>query len=148
MMAVIVKELSSGAHQLLSQGTADIILDSCVDYWDGRDLCLLTSSDRKRVQDFYQRTSLTAYCTAFAYRPLSSNINQQMSQVYVELPSDSGGSGAIGGACGKLLHYRRSPNHGKSVLDTRYRGGAPLTQFFSTGKFRMKCVLCDSVVIL
>lgn len=83
MMAVVVKESSSGAHQLLSQGTADIVLDSCVDYWDGHDLCFLTPSDRKKAMDFYQRTSLTAYCTAFAYRPLSGNVSDKLSQVSI-----------------------------------------------------------------
>ena len=71
MFAVVVKELSSGMMQLLSQGTADIVLDSCIDYWDGHDLCPLTPPDRKKIQDFYQRSSLTAYCTAFAYRYLA-----------------------------------------------------------------------------
>ncbi|CAG9860047.1 unnamed protein product [Phyllotreta striolata] len=89
MFAVIVKELSTGNMQLLSEGTADIILDSCVDYWDGRDLIPLSNTDRKRIQDFYQRSSLTAYCTAFAYRPLSKNINSKLSEVYLEFPSDS-----------------------------------------------------------
>lgn len=68
MFAVIVKELSSGNMQLLSEGTADIILDSCIDYWNGYDIVPLTQSDKKKIQDFYQRSSLTAYCTAFAYR--------------------------------------------------------------------------------
>lgn len=68
MFATVVKERSSGSVQLLSEGTADIILDSCVDFWDGNDLCALTSVDRRKIQDFYQRSSLTAYCTAFAYR--------------------------------------------------------------------------------
>lgn len=68
MFAVIVKELSSGNMQLLSEGTADIILDSCIDYWNGYDIISLTQSDKKKIQDFYQRSSLTAYCTAFAYR--------------------------------------------------------------------------------
>ncbi|KAH3862444.1 hypothetical protein DPMN_025411 [Dreissena polymorpha] len=35
-----------GARQLLSQGTADILLASCTDYWDGEDLRPLTQSDR------------------------------------------------------------------------------------------------------
>lgn len=68
MFATVVKEQSSGSVQLLSEGTADIILDSCVDFWDGVDLCPLTTADRRKIQDFYQRSSLTAYCTAFAYR--------------------------------------------------------------------------------
>lgn len=50
------------------QGTADIVLDSCVEYWNGQDLSVLSPSDRKKVLDFYQRSSLTAYCSAFSYR--------------------------------------------------------------------------------
>ncbi|KAG7303011.1 Transmembrane protein 94 [Plutella xylostella] len=51
-----------------------MILDSCVDYWDGRDLTPLSAADRKKIIDFYQRNSLTAYCTAFAYKSVL-NIN-------------------------------------------------------------------------
>ena len=46
MMGVCVREASSGRHQLLSQGTGEILLDSCVDFWDGQDLCPLTVADR------------------------------------------------------------------------------------------------------
>ena len=38
MVAVVVKEKFGGGSQLLTQGTADIILDSCVDFWDVHDL--------------------------------------------------------------------------------------------------------------
>lgn len=89
MFAVVVREISTNAMQLLSEGTADILLDSCVDYWDGKDLCPLTVSDRKRIQDFYQRTSLTSYCTAFSYRPLNRAPAQTIASTYLELPSDS-----------------------------------------------------------
>lgn len=89
MVAVVVQEQTSHSLQLMSQGTADIILDSCVEYWDGRDLCTLSQSDRKKVLDFYQRSSLTAYCTAFAYRPLSRAISPHLANVYLELPADS-----------------------------------------------------------
>uniref|UniRef100_A0A1B6JBX6 Uncharacterized protein n=1 Tax=Homalodisca liturata TaxID=320908 RepID=A0A1B6JBX6_9HEMI len=92
MVAVIVKDKSNHNNlQLFSQGTADIVLDACVDFYDGSDLHTLSDSDRKKVQDFYQRTSLTAYCTAFAYRPLTdvSRVDDQLSQVYLELPADN-----------------------------------------------------------
>ncbi|XP_046406252.1 transmembrane protein 94 isoform X2 [Ischnura elegans] len=89
MVGTVVRELSSGALQLMSQGTADIILDSCLEFWDGQDLCPLSPADRKKVQDFYQRTSLTAYCSAFAYRPLSRSVSSHLSNVYLELPADS-----------------------------------------------------------
>ncbi|VEN47495.1 unnamed protein product [Callosobruchus maculatus] len=120
MFAVIVRELSTGNSQLLSEGTADIILDSCIDYWDGYDLVPLTHGDRKKIQDFYQRSSLTAYCTAFAYRPLSKTISNSLSDLYLELPSDSR----------HLYTSLRSPTpaHWDCVLEPKIRS----TQFFST----------------
>lgn len=138
MVAVVVKELSSGTHQLLSQGTADIIVDSCVDYWDGHDLCSLTPSDRKKIQDFYQRTSLTSYCTAFAYRPLSNGCNDKLSHVYLELPSD----------CKQLFKGNRSPTpirwNCRTVLEPKFKG--TIGQFYSTGK--LKCIFVLHIVLL
>ncbi|CAH2003818.1 unnamed protein product [Acanthoscelides obtectus] len=120
MFAVIVRELSTGNSQLLSEGTADIILDSCIDYWDGYDLVPLTYGDRKKIQDFYQRSSLTAYCTAFAYRPLSKTISTSLSDLYLELPSDSR----------HLYQSLRSPTpaHWDCVLEPKIK----TTQFYST----------------
>ncbi|KAG8227374.1 hypothetical protein J437_LFUL000382 [Ladona fulva] len=129
MVGTVVKELSSGALQLMSQGTADIILDSCLEFWDGQDLCPLSPADRKKVQDFYQRTSLTAYCSAFAYRPLSRSVNSHLSNVYLELPADS-----------KHLYmpYRSpTPMHWDTSRSTHPSNGhhvhSLLTQFHSTG---------------
>ena len=56
--------------QLMTQGSADFVLDSCVDAWTGRDLSQLTLDLRKKCLEFHHRASLTSYCTAFAYRPL------------------------------------------------------------------------------
>ncbi|XP_054282537.1 transmembrane protein 94 isoform X2 [Macrosteles quadrilineatus] len=92
MVAVVVKDKSNhNSLQLFSQGTADIVLDACVDFYDGKELHTLSSADRKKVQDFYQRTSLTAYCTAFAYRPLPevASVSEQLTRVYLELPADA-----------------------------------------------------------
>lgn len=97
MVAVIVSE--TGAPQLFSQGTADILLDSCIDYWNGDEVVALTLSDRKKIQDFYQRTSLLAYCTAFAYRPLLHQIDKNLSSVYIELSPE----------CKQLYEYCQSP---------------------------------------
>ncbi|XP_026332948.1 transmembrane protein 94 isoform X2 [Hyposmocoma kahamanoa] len=88
MLAVLVKD-QANQLQMLTQGTADIILDSCVDYWNGRDLTPISPSDRKKIIDFYQRNSLTAYCTAFAYKPLTRGISSTLAQLYLELPPDS-----------------------------------------------------------
>lgn len=77
--------------QMLTQGTADIILDCCDDFWDGHDLRPLGAQERKRAQDFYQRNALTAYCTAFSYRPLRHGIFGALGQCscYMELPPES-----------------------------------------------------------
>ncbi|XP_051174017.1 transmembrane protein 94 isoform X2 [Leptopilina boulardi] len=124
MVAVVVREKSGGGLQLLTQGTADIILDSCIEFWDGQDLCPLSTSDRKKVQDFYQRTSLTSYCSAFAYRPLTKCLNGKISNIYLELPSDSK----------HLYTPYRSPTplmwDFKNVFDPRGKG--VLGQFHST----------------
>nr|CAD7195773.1 unnamed protein product [Timema douglasi] len=124
MMAVVVREQSRGALQLMSQGTADIILDSCVEFWDGHDLCPLSAGDRKKVLDFYQRTSLTSYCSAFSYRPLTHGVHSNLSNVYLELPSD----------CKHLYMPHRSPTplawDFRNVLDPRFKG--VLGQFHST----------------
>ncbi|XP_050541863.1 transmembrane protein 94 isoform X2 [Daktulosphaira vitifoliae] len=92
MVCVGLKERSiekaATGLQLFSQGTADIILDACIDYWDGHDLNPISPAIRKKVLDFYQRTSLTAYCTAFSYRPLPLCPDKSFSEVYLELPAD------------------------------------------------------------
>jgi hypothetical protein len=99
-LSVVVKE-TQGGLQLLTQGTADIILDSCDDFWSGKDLRPLKEEERKRAQDFYQRNALTAYCTAFSYRPLRHGITgllagpkndevfNQNDVAYLELPPES-----------------------------------------------------------
>ncbi|XP_016662636.1 transmembrane protein 94 isoform X2 [Acyrthosiphon pisum] len=92
MVCVGLRERSIGkaatSLQLFSQGTADIILDACIDFWDGHDLSPISPSVRKKVLDFYQRTSLTAYCTAFSYRPLPLPPDKSFSEMYLELPAD------------------------------------------------------------
>lgn len=51
-----------------------MILDVCDDFWDGSDLRTLTDAERKMILDFYQRTSLTSVCGAFAYKPVLSKV--------------------------------------------------------------------------
>ncbi|XP_058988046.1 transmembrane protein 94-like isoform X1 [Musca domestica] len=96
-LSVVMRENPGGYLSLFTQGTADIILDCCDDFWDGIDLRPLSPQDRKRALDFYQRSALTAYCTAFAYRPLRHGINGALSGgpnndgsiAYLELPPES-----------------------------------------------------------
>ncbi|CAL4159798.1 unnamed protein product, partial [Meganyctiphanes norvegica] len=90
MMSVLMRDTGSRKLELMSQGTADIVLDSCSDYWDGYDICPLAEKDRKKILDFYHRTSLSAYCTAFSYRPTSCVVHNGVSltNFYMELPID------------------------------------------------------------
>ncbi|GAB6020787.1 hypothetical protein CHUAL_003446 [Chamberlinius hualienensis] len=89
MASVVVQDLNTGMSQLMSQGTGDLILDSCSDFWDGHDLQPLSESDRKKILDFYHRTSLTSYCSAFSYRPINAQISDYLSKVYLEMPAKS-----------------------------------------------------------
>ena len=41
---------------------------------------------RRRIADFYHRTSMSSYCTAFAYRPVTQNLSNELEEVYIELP--------------------------------------------------------------
>ncbi|XP_031627987.1 transmembrane protein 94 isoform X2 [Contarinia nasturtii] len=89
-LSVVIRDLQSNSLQMLTQGTADIVLDCCDDFWDGQDLRPLGPQERKRAQDFYQRNALTSYCTAFAYRPLRHGIVGALSETaYMELPPES-----------------------------------------------------------
>ncbi len=90
MVSVMVQQRATGARQLISQGTADIILDSCTDFWTGNDLEPLSADLRKKILDFYQRASLSAYCTAFSYRPLIFPLPWRNCREYLQLPIHSG----------------------------------------------------------
>ncbi|KAL4241053.1 hypothetical protein ACF0H5_001831 [Mactra antiquata] len=89
MVSVVLREKVSGTCQLLSQGTADILLSCCTDFWDGKDLSPLTQTERKKILDFYHRTSIGSYCTAFSYCPVRHSLIGHLSDMYIELPDDS-----------------------------------------------------------
>ena len=52
-VSVLAKEKKEGRLQLLTQGTADIVLDSSVDCWTGTDLVPLSPELRKKCLEFY-----------------------------------------------------------------------------------------------
>ncbi|XP_042304372.1 transmembrane protein 94 isoform X7 [Sceloporus undulatus] len=74
-----------GTEQMLSHGTADIILEACTDFWDGSDIYPLSGSDRKKVLDFYQRACLSGYCSAFSYKPMHCALSSQLNGKCIEL---------------------------------------------------------------
>ena len=64
MVSLVMESREDRTLQLVTQGTADIVLDSCVDAWVGNDLVGLTEDLRKKILEFYHRASLTRYRTS------------------------------------------------------------------------------------
>ncbi|KAG7275522.1 hypothetical protein CRUP_032565 [Coryphaenoides rupestris] len=85
LMSLFVRDSSSNNVQMLSHGSADLILEACTDFWDGADIYPLSGSDRKKVLDFYQRACLSGYCSAFAYKPMQVSLSSQLNGKCVEL---------------------------------------------------------------
>ena len=89
MVSLVVENQYDKNLQLVTQGTADIVLDSCVDAWVGNDLHNLNEEIRKKILEFYHRASLTSYCSAFSYRPISYIPPWPDKNFYLELPHNS-----------------------------------------------------------
>nr|XP_040033370.1 transmembrane protein 94 isoform X1 [Gasterosteus aculeatus aculeatus] len=85
LISLFVRDAFSNNVQMLSHGSADLILEACTDFWDGADIYPLSGSDRKKVLDFYQRACLSGYCSAFAYKPMQVSLSGQLDGKCVEL---------------------------------------------------------------
>uniref|UniRef100_A0A452R343 Transmembrane protein 94 n=1 Tax=Ursus americanus TaxID=9643 RepID=A0A452R343_URSAM len=92
MISLFIKDTTTSTEQMLSHGTADVVLEACTDFWDGADIYPLSGSDRKKVLDFYQRACLSGYCSAFAYKPMSCALSSQLSGKCIELVQAPGQS--------------------------------------------------------
>lgn len=55
----ITKDSRSKYYHVMSQGTADILLNACTHVWCENSLEPYTSNLHKRVLDFYQRNTMT-----------------------------------------------------------------------------------------
>ncbi|XP_036428331.1 transmembrane protein 94 isoform X1 [Colossoma macropomum] len=85
LISLLVRDSTTNNVQMLSHGSADLILEACTDFWDGTDIYPLSGSDRKKVLDFYQRACLSGYCSAFAYKPMQVVLSNQLNGKCVEL---------------------------------------------------------------
>ena len=62
MVSVLMHQNSAAkSHHLISQGTADIILDSCIDVWTGHDLEALSEDG---TYNFYNNLPYSALKSA------------------------------------------------------------------------------------
>ncbi|XP_051851058.1 transmembrane protein 94 isoform X6 [Antechinus flavipes] len=98
MISLFIKDTTTSTEQMLSHGTADVVLEACTDFWDGADIYPLSGSDRKKVLDFYQRACLSGYCSAFAYKPMHCALSSQLNGKCIEL-MQMPGHGAICTSC-------------------------------------------------
>uniref|UniRef100_A0A7N4NQR5 Transmembrane protein 94 n=1 Tax=Sarcophilus harrisii TaxID=9305 RepID=A0A7N4NQR5_SARHA len=98
MISLFIKDTTTSTEQMLSHGTADVVLEACTDFWDGADIYPLSGSDRKKVLDFYQRACLSGYCSAFAYKPMHCALSSQLNGKCIEL-MQMPGHGAICSSC-------------------------------------------------
>ncbi|XP_053309701.1 transmembrane protein 94 isoform X2 [Spea bombifrons] len=92
MISLFVRDLTTNTEQMLSHGTADVILEACTDFWDGADIYPLSGSDRKKVLDFYQRACLSGYCSAFSYKPMHYSLSHQLHGKCIEMQHTPGQS--------------------------------------------------------
>ena len=44
---------------------------------------------RKKVMDFYQRATLSSYCSAFSYQPMVESMANYFDDLYLELPRNN-----------------------------------------------------------
>ncbi|XP_076855776.1 transmembrane protein 94 isoform X2 [Brachyhypopomus gauderio] len=85
LISLLVRDTTTNNVQMLSHGSADLVLEACTDFWDGADIYPLSGCDRKKVLDFYQRACLSGYCSAFAYKPMQVALSGQLNGKFVEL---------------------------------------------------------------
>eukprot|EP00842_Homolaphlyctis_polyrhiza_P000785 jgi/Hompol1/1707/HPOL_005693-RA len=87
---------SKGSHQLFSEGNVEIVLESCSDYWNGRDLGQMTDAIERKIWDFYQNAVINdLQVVAYAYRPIYTPVSvltsttTSLAPVYLEMHDTS-----------------------------------------------------------
>ncbi|XP_046693234.1 transmembrane protein 94-like [Silurus meridionalis] len=88
LIALLVHHAHTGDFHLFSYGSADAVLSTCSEFWDGNELQTLSDSDRKKVVDFYQRSCMAGQCLAVAFKPLLQPQHLEIDGMCVELPAN------------------------------------------------------------
>ena len=69
--SVIVKDERINALQMLTQGNPSLLLEYCLDFWDGESISPMKVDDRRAILDMYQQWTLEDFdVVAFAYTPV------------------------------------------------------------------------------
>ncbi|KAM3721316.1 Transmembrane protein [Dirofilaria immitis] len=81
----ITKDVTSKYYHIMSQGTADLLLNACTHVWCENSLEPFTPNLHKRVLDFYQRNTMTGFCLVLGYRTLGRTISDILSGKYIDI---------------------------------------------------------------
>ena len=97
---------------------------------------------RKKILDFYHRSCLSAYCTAFAYRPLTFTLpRDHCLKEYLQLPTHN------------LKFYSQHSSEDTTVMDADILGGGDVSQWKARHKEKVQTATacleleCNQVVI-
>uniref|UniRef100_A0A0R3RQK5 Transmembrane protein 94 n=1 Tax=Elaeophora elaphi TaxID=1147741 RepID=A0A0R3RQK5_9BILA len=81
----ITKDTTSKYYHVMSQGTADLLLNACTHIWCENSLEPYTPNLHKQVLDFYQRNTMTGFCLVLGYRTLGCTISDTLSGRYIDV---------------------------------------------------------------
>eukprot|EP01135_Chromosphaera_perkinsii_P004602 Nk52_evm2s291 gene=Nk52_evmTU2s291 len=90
MMVQLFEDTETGGFQVITQGSVELVLDHCRDYWDGNTLRPLKLADRKKILDKFYSLSHTLDVVAFAYKPVSNRyaaISGGKKAVFFDMPA-------------------------------------------------------------
>ncbi|CAH0388754.1 unnamed protein product [Bemisia tabaci] len=86
LVSTVYEKFGTDEVHMLTQGTFDVVMDACIEYFDGKTVHPLTKVERKSLESFYKHAVATGYCTVFSFRALSAPIPKEFTQVYLEIP--------------------------------------------------------------
>jgi len=75
-------------YQLMSAGSAHMILSCCTDFWDGQDLVPITRLEKKKIMEFFNRRSVASYCISLSYNPLLEQLEPIKPVCVIKDPSE------------------------------------------------------------
>ncbi|GAB1297067.1 Transmembrane protein 94 [Apodemus speciosus] len=83
MISLFIKDTATSTEQMLSHGSADVVVEACTDFWDGADIYPLSGSDRKKLNgkciELVQvpgQNSIFTMCELPSTTPIKPNIRR------------------------------------------------------------------------
>lgn len=70
----------------VSEGSVEVILDQCANYWNGTSIERMDNTIEKTIYDFYLNAmTKDLQCVAYAFKPMPSTVPLKRGKAYVEL---------------------------------------------------------------